>query len=159
MDVHDWKIKSYMQLTAALQDYVDSGWTVYVLPWVVWLVQLTNALKFLKISKQIWATIIERTVCSSVEGLAYMHWILFSESNQHSTFDTDCQNAMVANQTKLLSIGRKSKLKNPKRCISQWSLSVSEMATTSRHSCKVDCKPVPWPEKLRLIATYANMTT
>jgi hypothetical protein len=32
---YDRKLKSYRPLTAALQSYIDSGWDVCVLPWVV----------------------------------------------------------------------------------------------------------------------------
>jgi hypothetical protein len=58
-EAYDRKIKCYgpLRLTAALQGYVDSGWDVYVLPWVVGARgmaqrdQLIQALEFLEISK------------------------------------------------------------------------------------------------------------
>jgi hypothetical protein len=34
-EAHNRKIESYKPLLAVLQDYVDSGWAVCVLPWVV----------------------------------------------------------------------------------------------------------------------------
>ena len=105
-----------MPLIAALQVYVDSGWTVCFLHWVVGargMVRrdlLTTALEFLEIPKQKWATMIESTVRTSVEGLAYMHRIRFSESNQNNTFDTDEPIVIITNQKKLLSVGHKHKI-------------------------------------------------
>ena len=113
IDAHDRKIKSYMPLIAALQDYVDSGWTVRVLPWVVGARgmirrdQLTESLEFLEIPKQKWAAMIDCTIRTAVEGLAYMNRIRFSVSNQHNIFDTDDPKVIAANQEKLLSVGRK----------------------------------------------------
>jgi hypothetical protein len=48
---------------------------------------------------------IECAVCPSVEGLAYMHRILFSTS-----IDTDDTIASAAQKERLLSVGRKSKV-------------------------------------------------
>jgi len=116
IEAHDRKIKSYMPLVAALQDYVDSGWTVCVIPWVIGARgmvrhdQLMKALEFLEIPQQKCKTIIDCTVRASVEGLAYMHRIRFSASNQHNVFDTDDPKVIAANQEKLLSAGRKRKI-------------------------------------------------
>ena len=116
IDAHDRKIKSYMPLIAALQDYVDSGLTVCVLPWVVGARgmirrdQLTESLEFLEIPKQKWAAMIDCTIRTAVEGLAYMNRIRFSVSNQHNIFDTDDPKVIAANQEKLLSVGRKRKI-------------------------------------------------
>jgi hypothetical protein len=55
IEAYDRKIKCYWPLTAALQGYVDSGWDVCVLPWVVGARgmsrcnQLIKALEFLEI--------------------------------------------------------------------------------------------------------------
>ena len=35
LEAHNRKLQSYTPLLAALQEYVDSGWTVSILPWVV----------------------------------------------------------------------------------------------------------------------------
>ena len=45
-----------------------------------------------------------------MEGLAYMHRILFSTSTQHSIFYTDDTIASAAQKERLLSVGRKSKV-------------------------------------------------
>jgi hypothetical protein len=66
--------------------------------------QLTKNLEFLEIPKQKWATITECTVRTSVEELAHIHRIRFSDTDQHSTFDTDGPKAIPANQEKLLSV-------------------------------------------------------
>jgi hypothetical protein len=95
VEAYDRKIKCYRPLTAALQGYVDSGWDVCVLLWVVGARgmarrdQLIQALEFLEIPKQKWASIIKCTVRMSVEGLAYMHRIRFSTLTQNSLFDID----------------------------------------------------------------------
>jgi hypothetical protein len=105
--------------------FVSSGWSVCVLPWVggasgrIQHDQLTTTLKFLGIPKQKWATIIEDTVRTSVEGLAYMHRIMFSNTNQHSTFDTDDPKAIAANQEKVLSVGRKQKIQETQKIFTQ----------------------------------------
>ena len=72
--------------------------------------QLMKALEFLEIPQQKCKTIIDSTVRASVEGLAYMHRIRFSASNQHNVFDTDDPKVIAANQEKLLSAGRKRKI-------------------------------------------------
>jgi hypothetical protein len=72
---YDRKIKCHWPLTAALQGYVDSGWAVCTLPWVVGTrgmarhYQLRQALELLEIPKQKWTSMIECTVRSSVEVL------------------------------------------------------------------------------------------
>ena len=79
----------------ALQDYVNSGWTVDILPWVVGARgivgrdRLAPALDFLDIPKQKWTGIIESTVRASVEELVYMNGVRFSLSSQNRNFDTD----------------------------------------------------------------------
>ena len=95
-EVHSWKCQSYHPLITALQSYINSGWTVYqILPWIIGargmvsVDLLTPALEFLEIPKQKWSSIIEASVCASVEELVYMHRILFSLSSQSNTFDTD----------------------------------------------------------------------
>ena len=113
---YERKLQSYRPLTAALQSYIDSGWDVRVLPWVVGARgmarrnHLIEALEFLEIPKQKWTSIIECTVRASVEGLAYMHRIRFSTSTQHSIFDTDDPIATAAQNERLLSVGRKRRV-------------------------------------------------
>jgi hypothetical protein len=113
---YERKLQSYRPLTAALQSYIDSGWDVRVLPWVVEAREmarrnhLIEALEFLEIPKQKWTSIIECTVRASVEGLAYMHRIRFSTSTQHSIFDTDDPIATAAQNERLLSVGRKRRV-------------------------------------------------
>ena len=113
---YDRKLQSYRPLTAALQGYINSGWDVCVLPWVVGARgmarrnHLIKALEFLEIPKQKWTSIIECTVRASVEGLAYMHRIRFSTSTQHSIFDTDDPIATAAQNERLLSVGRKRRV-------------------------------------------------
>ena len=114
-EAYDRKIKCYWPLTVALQGYVDSGWDVCVLPWVVGARgmarrdQLTQALEFFDIPKQKWTSIIECPVRASVERLAYMHQIRFSTSTQHRNFDTDDPMESAARQERLMSVGRKRK--------------------------------------------------
>ena len=79
----------------ALKVYVDSGWKVEILLWVVGarnmvrvdLPVLTPALEFLEIPKKKWTSIkdSEATGRASVEELAYMNRIRFSASSQSST--------------------------------------------------------------------------
>ena len=69
---HNRKTQSYSPLITALQVYVDSGWKVEILPWVVGargmvsVDLLTPALEFLQIPKQKWAGVIGATVRASV---------------------------------------------------------------------------------------------
>ena len=115
-DAFDRKHQTYTPLITALQDYVDSGWTVRILPWVVGArgmikrSHLTDALEFLEIPRQKWATIIDCTIRTSLEGLAYMNQIRFSISQQNNTFDTDDPKESRVTQERLLSVGRKRKI-------------------------------------------------
>jgi hypothetical protein len=68
---------------------------------------LIQALEFLEIPKQKWTSMVESTVCASVdvcasvEGLAFMHRIWFSTSTQHSIFDTGHPMASGARKERL----------------------------------------------------------
>ena len=63
-EAHSRKTQSYGPLITALQAYVDSGWKVEILPWMVGargMVRtelLTPALEFLEIPKQKWTGVI-----------------------------------------------------------------------------------------------------
>ena len=63
----------------ALSSYMESGWTVQVLPWVVGacgLIQtrnMCNALEFLEVPHGKWQSIIDSTVEASIAALALMH--------------------------------------------------------------------------------------
>ena len=74
LSAHDRKKTSYQPLLHALQDYVTDGWKVAILPWVVGLrglvkdQHLTEVLEFLEIPATAWASILEASVRTSVEG-------------------------------------------------------------------------------------------
>ena len=59
-ETHSRKTQSYGPLILALQPYIDSGWKVEILPWMVGArgifrtELLTSELKFLEIPKQKW---------------------------------------------------------------------------------------------------------
>ena len=78
-EAHSRKTQSYGPLIPALQAYVDSGWKVEILPWMVGVrgmvrtELLTPALEFLEIPKQQWTGIMKATVRTSVEELAHMN--------------------------------------------------------------------------------------
>ena len=115
LEAHNRKLQSYGPLLVALQQYIDSGWAVSILPWVVGArgmikhALLTPSLEFLDIPKQRWSTIIEHTVCASVAALAYMNRVRFSLTCQNSMFDTDDPRVKVASQETRLSVGNKRK--------------------------------------------------
>ena len=73
-EAHYRKTQSYGPLITALQAYVDSGWKVEILQWMVGALGmvrtelLTPALEFLEIPKQIWTGIIEATVRAASES-------------------------------------------------------------------------------------------
>ena len=85
------KLNIYSPLIEALGYYIDSGWTIKILPWVVGargLVQervMYNALEFLEIARGSWISIIECSVSASISALAFMHRIRFSSSVASST--------------------------------------------------------------------------
>ena len=113
------KAQFYSPLITALQ-YVNSGWTFEILPWVVRARGMVRAdlltpimmLDFLEIPKQNWTGIIEiycPRIGPSVEELAYMNRIRFSIFNQNNSFDTDDPNLSCASYENLLSVGNKRK--------------------------------------------------
>ena len=110
------KTQSYSPSITALKDYINSGWTVEILPWVVaarGMVRvnlLTPALDFLEIPKQKWSGKIESVVRASVEELAYRHRIRFSISSQNINFDTDDSKSSCASHENRLSVGNKGKI-------------------------------------------------
>ena len=79
------KIQKYAPILSAraLQYYIQAGWTIEILPWVVGIRRLANtkhlhaALAFLDIPRQKWKDVIdsEDSVLASVRALAYMHTI------------------------------------------------------------------------------------
>ena len=81
---YDRKLRLYGPLVDALSHYIDSGWSVKILPWVVGargLVQersLHHALEYLEIPRGTWLSIIEDTVLASISALAFMHRVRFS---------------------------------------------------------------------------------
>ena len=75
-------------------------------PWVSQRRRLILALDFLEITKQKWAGIIESTVHTSVEELAYMNWICFSIFSKNINFDTDEPKLSCACHDNLLSRGK-----------------------------------------------------
>ena len=115
-EAHSRKTQSYGPLITALQTYVDSGWKVEILPWMVGargMVRtelLTPTLEFLEIPKQKWTGIIEATVRASVEELAHINRIRFSTSGQNSIFDSDDPKWPYAPPENLLSVGSKRKI-------------------------------------------------
>ena len=73
-----------MPILSALQYYIQAGWTIEILPWVVGFRGLANtkhlhaAVAFLDIPRQKWKDMIEDYVLASVRALAYMHKIRYA---------------------------------------------------------------------------------
>ena len=109
------KIEKYYPLLFALQDYIQSGWTVRILPWIVGVRGLAStphleaALDFLDIPPSNWPTIINSNIQSSIEALAFMHRIRFSTRNQCSVFDKDDPRPNASTSERALSVGKKRK--------------------------------------------------
>ena len=95
VEAYQRKIKAYHPILVALKNYIASGWTIRIIPWVVGargLVHeqsLQDALEFLDIPREQRSPIVRDTVRASVEALAFMCRLRFSPSLQNRTFDTD----------------------------------------------------------------------
>jgi len=78
------KLAVYGPLLTALSFYIESGWTLQILPWVVGargLIKkrnMCNALEFLEVPHKKQQSIIEGTVQASIAALAFMHRMRFS---------------------------------------------------------------------------------
>ena len=78
------KLAVYGPLLIALGFYIESGWTLQILPWVVGargLIKkrnMCNALEFLEVPHKKQQSIIEGTVQASIAALAFMHRMRFS---------------------------------------------------------------------------------
>ena len=76
---HDRKISCYQPLLHALQDYVDEGWQVAILPWVVGVLGLVKetllkeALEFLAIPTTAWKSILEASLPQYVHQWKALH--------------------------------------------------------------------------------------
>jgi hypothetical protein len=109
------KIETYYPLLFALQDYIRSGWTVQILPWIVGIRGLVStqhleaALNFLDIPPTNWTTIINSNIQSSMEALTFMHRMRFSARNQCGVFDKDDPRPNASTPEKALSVGKKRK--------------------------------------------------
>ena len=112
-EAHSRKTQSYGPLITVLQAYVDSGWKVEILQWMVGALGmvrtelLTPVLEFLEIPKQKWTGIIEATFSASVEELAHMNRIRFSTCSQNSILDSVDPKLSHEN---LLNVGSKRKI-------------------------------------------------
>ena len=84
LEAYKGKLTTYEPLLTALGHYIDRGWDIQILPWVVGargLIQtqhMGRALDFLNIPKGLWQSIIDDTVRASVAALAFMHRTRFS---------------------------------------------------------------------------------
>ena len=91
---HDRKISCYQPLLHALQDYVDEGWQVAILPWVVGVrglvkeTHLNEALEFLAMPSTAWKSILEASVRTSVGGFAFLNQVCFSTPQAQKTWGT-----------------------------------------------------------------------
>jgi hypothetical protein len=111
------KLRTYGPLLEALRSYLESGWQVLILPWVVGVRGMVDAksvleiLDFLRVSRQRRAKIVEAVTIESVKALYSLHQIRYQAFNlnrsrarirsgkvassgktaqaQHDTFDTD----------------------------------------------------------------------
>ena len=111
------KLRTYGPLLEALRSYLESGWQVLILPWVVGVRGMVDAksvleiLDFLRVSRQRRAKIVEAVIIESVKALYSLHQIRYQAFNlnrsrarirsgkvtssgktaqaQHDTFDTD----------------------------------------------------------------------
>jgi len=78
------KLAVYGPLLIALGFYIESGWTLQILPWVVGargLIKkrnMCNALEFLEVPHKKQQSIIEGTVQASIAALAFMHRMRFT---------------------------------------------------------------------------------
>jgi len=94
LSAHDRKKTSYQPLLHALQDYVTDGWKVAILPWVVGVrglvkdQHLTDVLEFLEIPTTAWASILEASVRTSVEGFAFLNRVRFSTQQARKSWGT-----------------------------------------------------------------------
>ena len=84
------KIQKYAPILSALQYYIQDGWAIEILPWVVGIRGLANtkhlhaALAFLDIPRQKWKDVIEDSVLASVRALAYMHTIRYAGAGRRA---------------------------------------------------------------------------
>jgi hypothetical protein len=84
---HQGKLAVYAPLLTALGFYIESGWAVQILPWVIGargLIKkrnLCNALEFLEVPHRKQQSIIEGTVQTSIAALAFMHRTRFAARN------------------------------------------------------------------------------
>ncbi len=75
------KIQKHAPILSALQHYIQSGWSIEILPWVVGIrgfadtKHLHAALEYLAIPKSHWKVMIEDSVLALVRALVYMHKI------------------------------------------------------------------------------------
>ena len=89
------KIQKYAPILSALQYYIQDGWAIEILPWVVGIRGLANtkhlhaALAFLDIPRQKWKDVIEDSVLASVRALAYMHTIRYTGAGRRAAMATD----------------------------------------------------------------------
>ncbi len=84
---HQGKLAVYAPLLTALGFYIESGWAVQILPWVIGARglmkkrNLCNALEFLEVPHRKQQSIIEGTVQTSIAALAFMHRTRFAARN------------------------------------------------------------------------------
>ena len=76
---HERKMRTYAPLLEALQAYLDEGWQVEILPWVVGVRGLLDdetikcCLRFLEIPRQCWQQIVADTAKESVTAFYSLH--------------------------------------------------------------------------------------
>ena len=113
------KTQSYSPLIIAIQDYINSEWTVEILPWGPvagglepragsgW---ICSHLRSISLKSQNGTGIIEFTFSTSVEQLVNINRICFSVSSQNNNFDTDDPKSSCTSHENLLSEGNKRKI-------------------------------------------------
>jgi hypothetical protein len=79
------KLRTYGPLLAALRSYLESGWQVLILPWVVGVRGIVEAqsvleiLDFLRVSRQQRAKLAEDVTIESVKALYSLHQIRYHQ--------------------------------------------------------------------------------
>jgi len=117
-EAYNRKKRRYTPLLTALQQYVDNGWTIRILPWIVGArgliceQHLTTVLDYLDIPQSRWSLIISCTVQESIETLAYMHKIRYSLQNKNKISITMNPGSRSILQDQLQRRGNKRKRLN-----------------------------------------------
>jgi hypothetical protein len=81
------KLRTYGPLLEALRSYLESGWQVLILPWVLGVRGMVDAksvfeiLDFLRVSKKRYAKIVEDVAIESVKALYSLHQIRYRAFN------------------------------------------------------------------------------